>query len=563
MTRDEQLGRLRERQSWPVLVIGGGINGIGVLRDLALQGVDVLLVTKGDFAEGASAASSHMIHGGLRYLEQAEFRLVRESVNERNTLLRNASHFVKPLQTTIPLFTRFGGFFAAASRFLRLGTKPGKRGAFWVKLGMRLYDSYTRTSRVLPKHRFESAAEVLARIPQLNPRILCAAVYHDAWIACPERLCHEIVSDARDAHEGAVAINYLSAESMESGRVQLRCAVSGEMLEVEPDVVINATGAWIDRTNERLGESTRHIGGTKGSHLVLDHPELREVLDGEIFYENPDGRVCLVMPFHDRVIIGTTDIPVASPDVARCEEDEIEYILEAARRVLPGFTFDHSRVVCRYCGVRPLPYSDSPFPGMVSRDHSAPVAKPAGERSFSIYSLVGGKWTTFRAFAEEITDLVLADLGKSRVQATENIAIGGGRNMPAPGDASEQWLGSQAALDGLAIDRRRELLSRYGTRCIEVMTSVSGSDDRMLSSVQGYSSAEIAFICTQEDVVHLDDVLLRRTNLGLLGHVTRAGLDEIADICADALGWDASRTEEEKQRAAEILQRDFGYTFEQ
>jgi glycerol-3-phosphate dehydrogenase len=562
MTREEQLQTLRSRREWPVLIVGGGINGVGVLRDLALQGIDALLVTKGDFSEGATAGSSRMIHGGLRYLEQAEFRLVQESLAERNHLLQHARHYVKPLRTTIPVFSWLGGLKEAVLKMLRLGNRTGKRGALWVKIGLSFYDYYVRHQRVVPKHHFTSASASLREVPQLNPDIKCTAVYHDAWVTYPERLCHEVVRDARSAHP-VLALNHVSASGIDSGKITLRCEVTGESFEVKPQVVVNATGAWIDETNGKLGQKTEFIGGTKGSHLVLDYPELHKALDGQILYENPEGRVCLVFPFHDRVIVGSTDIPVASPDEARCDEKEVDYILASAKGILPGFDFNRSRIVSRFCAVRPLPRSNAGTTGQVSRDHSCRLTEPVEGRPFPIYSLIGGKWTTFRAFSEQVADRVLKDLGKSRIRSTAEMDIGGGRGMPESDQKLQTWIQSQKALSALAAQRREELVHRYGTCAVQVAEFVAAGDDQPLANAPGYTRREIEFLCECEDVVRLDDVLMRRTSLAILGRLTPAGIQEIAEICAAKLGWTPARIEEEKARSFKILQDELGITFNQ
>src|SRR5688572_10703794 len=159
MNRNEVLSALKKNPEVSVLIIGGGINGIGAFRDLALNGVDILLVEKGDFCSGASSASSHMAHGGIRYLENGEFRLVREAVQERNRLLQNAPHLVKPLPTTIPIFKRFSGLLNAPLKFFRLLNKPSERGSLVIKIGLMMYDAYTGRQRVVPKHHFLSRKE--------------------------------------------------------------------------------------------------------------------------------------------------------------------------------------------------------------------------------------------------------------------------------------------------------------------------------------------------------------------------------------------------------------------
>src|SRR5574341_1520091 len=163
MNRQEILDAISRNPEITVLIVGGGINGIGTFRDLALNGVDVLLVERGDFCSGASAASSHMAHGGIRYLENGEFRLVREAVQERNLLLQNAPHLVKPLPTTIPIFKRFSGLLNAPLKFFGLLDKPSERGSLVIKLGLMMYDAFTGRRRVVPRHKFRSRAKSLAK----------------------------------------------------------------------------------------------------------------------------------------------------------------------------------------------------------------------------------------------------------------------------------------------------------------------------------------------------------------------------------------------------------------
>ena len=404
---------LRERPSVSVLIVGGGINGIGLLRELALQGIDVLLVDKSDFCAGTSAAMTRVIHGGLRYLENAEFRLVKESLRERNRLLRNAPHYVKPLPTTIPIFSWTSGMIPAIRNLLGWPAKPGDRGALLIKTGLTLYDLLAGRESTLPKHRFRSRRAALALRPALNPEVICTATYYDARITYPERLCLELVQDAEAAFPEARALNYVSLQSAAGGAVVLRDEVSGQTCQVKPRVVVNATGAWIDLTNRGLGRESRFIGGTKGSHVVLDHPELVEATGDEmIYFVNRDGRICIFYAVCGKIIAGATDIPAEDPE-AVCDEAEVNYILEAMRLAFPSIRVDRSRVVFRFCGVRPLPRSDALTPGQISRDHSFPVLATGHGIDFPIYSLVGGKWTTFRALAEQVADEILRVLGRA------------------------------------------------------------------------------------------------------------------------------------------------------
>ncbi|NDJ55338.1 MAG: FAD-dependent oxidoreductase, partial [Chloroflexi bacterium] len=356
MKRKDVIDSIKTAPDRSVLIIGGGINGIGTFRDLALQGVDVILVEQNDFGSGASAASSHMLHGGIRYLENGEFRLVREALRERNLLLQNAPHYAKPLPTTIPIFSRFSGLLNAPLKFLGLLNKPAERGGLVIGVGLRLYDAYTRNHRMTPTHEFLNRADSLKAYPDLNPQIVSTATYYDAWMPYPERICLELVLEAEQA-EQARALNYVSAVDAQDEEVVLRDELSGETFHIRPKIVINAAGPWIDFANRGLGQETNFIGGTKGSHLILHHPELIEATQGhEFFFENHDGRIVLIFPFiQDRLIVGTTDIRIDDPDEAVTTEEEIDYILGMLPRVFPNITVERSHIVFTFSGVRPLP----------------------------------------------------------------------------------------------------------------------------------------------------------------------------------------------------------------
>ncbi len=559
MSRAKTLQSLRENPHVSVLVIGGGINGIGSFRDLALQGIDCLLVERGDFGSGASAASSHMLHGGLRYLENAEFRLVNEALRERDLMLRNAPQHAKALRTTIPIFRWFSGALNAPLRFLGLRDRPGERGALVIKLGLWLYDSFIRGQRALPRHDFQLRRAALAALPQLHPQIICAASYYDAWMPHPERICLDLLRDAEAANSRCRALNYVSAAGGDERSVNLRDELTGESLPVQPSVVINAAGPWIDIVNQRLGNQQRFIGGTKGSHLVLDNPTLLAATGGgEIFFENADGRIVLILPYFERVLIGTTDIRIDHPDGARVSESEIDYLLGMVSRVFPQIQLEREQIAFQFAGVRPLPYREGGATGQISRDHSIRSLPPAREGGYAIHSLIGGKWTTFRAFAEQAADLALKDLGQPRRKDTRHEPIGGGRDYPPDPDA---WLRETARRAGIPAERMTALFARYGTAAEAVAEHIAAGDDCPLRCCPAYSRREIDYLTRCEKVARLDDLLLRRTLIAMLGYADRAALYEVADVAAAALGWSSARAADEIQRALDILREKHGVSF--
>ncbi len=558
MKRKDSLQAIEESPEVSVLIIGGGVNGIGVFRDLAMNGVDALLVERGDFSSGTSSGSSHMLHGGIRYLENGEFRLVTEALRERGRMLANAPHYAKPLRTTIPIFRWCSGMLNAPLKFFNLLDRPGERGALVIKLGLTFYDLLARGQNSLPRHEFRLRGAALSEYPQLNPGIVCAASYYDAWMPAPERICLEMLLDAEASHADCRALNYVSAIAGAGDAVTLRDELEGAEYRVKPKVVINAAGPWIDFVNAAIGETRqRFIGGTKGSHLVLDNPDLLAAAgESEIFFENDDGRIVLILPYFQRVMIGTTDIHIENPDEAVISDAEIDYLLGMVKKVFPGINVARSQVVFSFSAVRPLPYSPTGKTGnagQISRDHSIRSLPAEAERAYPIHSLIGGKWTTFRAFSQQAADQALQDLGRSRMASTANVSIGGGREYPRGEAEREDWLHNLQRRCALPMPRLRQLFERYGTRAESLAKFISSGQDSALQHAPGYSRREIEFLLRCEKVERLEDALLRRTLIAMLGGATRELLHELAEICAAVLGWSDARIACEIQRARDIL----------
>jgi len=554
LTRDQRIQHYKKNPDISVLVIGAGINGIGVFWDLALQGLDVLLVDRGDYCGGASAASSHMVHGGIRYLENGEFRLVREAVHERNCLIENAPHLVKPLRTTFPIFKRFSGILNAPLKFLGLLDRPSERGALVIKIGMLLYDFYTRKQGTVPKHQFLNRERSLEQFPELNPSILYTGTYFDGAMQSPERIAIELVVDAISENKHSIPLNYVSFEKIDNNEIVLRDEIEGESFSVKPKVVINAAGPWIDRVNHNLDLKTSYIGGTKGSHLVLFHPELSRAIKGnEFFFENEDGRIVLIFPLEDHVLIGTTDIRIEDPDCARITEDETQYFFDMIGRVFPEIEVNREHIVFTFSGVRPLENSGGGLTGQISRDHKIEVDWIRIDQQIPILSLVGGKWTSFRALAEQASDQVLEILNRSRIKSTGHIKIGGGKNYPTREEDRAVWINRISTKTGIDKGRMETLFDRYGTQAEKIAESISTDEDQELITYPSFSKNEIAYIVQHEDVIHLDDFLLRRSMIGMLGMSSKDGFDELGQVIGGVLGWSENKIQNEIQRTIHIL----------
>lgn len=491
-------------QHFQVVIVGAGINGIGVFRDLCLQGVQCLLIDKGDVGSGASSAPSRMIHGGLRYLENAEFSLVKESAQERNNLLLTAPHLVQPLHTVIPLSSRLGGLFGSALRFFGANPPARSRGVLAVALGLKLYELMGRKDRSLPGHCVASISQEDKAL--LSDDVRWTAHFYDAWINHPERLMHELIADGHRAHNRSVVSNHCELLAFSENRLTLRDTVLDTEVGVTADLVVNATGAWLEQLSGLFGAPKGRLVGTKGSHLVLDHPALLTALKGRmVYFEAKDGRVCIVYPFMGRVLAGSTDIPVVNPDKVQTDVSEIEYLLKVLHEVFPRLNFSKDQIVYTFVGVRPLATIQSGNgvsgkPGKISRDHHVIVDSPQAPRTIPVVNLVGGKWTTFRALAEEATDAVLKLIRKQRSVST----VG----LPIPS--------VDLGFDGADIQSLRRL-------------------------------------CRLTGVVRLSDLVLHRSLAAFLGHLDHATLETMTQAASEELGWSIDRRHLEVSRCRSIL----------
>ena len=540
-----------------VVIVGCGVNGAGVFRDLCAQGLKCLVVDKGDFGSGTSAAPSRLIHGGLKYLETGELRLVAESTYERNLLLKNAPHLVVPLPTAIPVLSWTRGVLAALRTLFGSTTAPRSRGALLVKLGLSMYDFYGSRQRQMPRHRMVYKKQALSEIPALTPQIVALGTYYDALVNAPERLVLELVTDGLRLSSASEAFNGCDVTGHTNECLILEMPDGGSR-HVQTRMVVNAAGPWIDQLNTRFGIEGRLIGGTRGSHVLLNHPALLEQLNGRMLYfEADDGRILLVFQYQGRALVGSTDIPAEDPDTVYCSEQETSYFLDSLRTLLPGLSFDQEQIVYAYSGIRPLPFTDGVAPGLISRDHSAPIAEPSDTRAFSVISLVGGKWTTFRAFSEEVSNTVLEKLGKVRSCTTDELPIGGGRGMPIAADQRHRWIEATASATGASVERVGILLERYGTTAHAIAdhegADHEGADATPLPDAPDFSEAEIDWLARHERVLHLSDLLLRRTPLAIRGGLTPTLCLRVAAIVANALDWDSEREQAELKNLENLL----------
>jgi glycerol-3-phosphate dehydrogenase len=538
--RDAALAALAAASDVDVLIIGGGVHGAGTFRDLALQGVSCVLVERDDFAAGASGASTRMAHGGIRYLERGDVRLVREALRERNRLLRNAPHLVEPIQVAIPTKGLWGGLLGAPFRLLRWGRRAAPPGIALLALGLLLYDWLGRRGRPQPKWGAAYGKRARRLLVGAAPQFDGIGWMWDGRIEHPERLVVELVEDGLAAHPGGIAVNHCGLVGREGSEIILRDEFTGATFRIRPRIVINATGAWADKVNRTLGFESSLVSASQGTHLFLDNRELSVAVGARLLYfADAGGRMCILYNIEGCVLLGTTDIPVDDADAASTRDAEIAYLLDAARALFPSIAIDRDQIRFTTCGVRSLRRTDTDI-GSASRDYAIHRRDRSERLPFEIFTLVGGKWTTFRAAAESLTDTVLADLGRQRRLSTAALPIGGGRDFPDDLLVRANWISRHVAETGLSDSRIAQLLRRYGTRASRVATFCAEEADRPLSVQSTYTERELRFLIRYEQAGDLEDLLLRRTQIALSGELSIQSVEVVARIVAEESGQSVS-----------------------
>ena len=273
-----------------------------------------------------------------------------------------------------------------------------------------------------------------------------------------------------------------------------------------------------------------------------------------LYFETEDFRACLIYPMGgDRLFIGATDIRTDDPDDRRCSDEEIDYLFDAMTQAMPEVRFSRDDIVFTVAGVRPLPHSDSVVTGSISRDHKLHQFAATSDRPFPVFTLIGGKWTTYRICAEQIADAVLAHLGQERTASTTRLAIGGGRDYPVDAAGQAAWAKELARTSGISQARADLLAYRYGTRARAIAEAEAAAEAGHIDGAEHYSVAEVTWICKHERVTRVEDIVLRRTLMAFEGAVTMTGLKEIAAIMRPILGWTATQAENEVTSTAELL----------
>lgn len=533
--RAEALTQARTRD-FELVIIGGGITGAGIAREAALRGISFLLVDKGDFAFGTSSRSSKLAHGGIRYLSQQAFRLVRESTTERNWLRNALPNLVRPL-----------GFYYCAF-------EKGQDTPFKVRLGLTLYDLFSNTCsrfKNAAPHRFFSLAEMAVREPALcTEGLLLAGLYFDTNVD-DARLTLETIKEARDLSGGlSVALNYAKADRvlMANGRVQgveLEDRISGERVTVRASCVVNATGIWTDETLARAGMDSKLIRPTKGVHVVVPAARLGNV---EAFglRSIDDGRFFFVLRRGEVSVLGTTDTDYAgSLDEPLCDKEDCDYLLRTVNKMFPKAHLTYDDILSTYAGIRPLVREEGRGESAVSRKH---VIQDGG---IGLFTIAGGKLTTFRTMAWELLSLCSRQGYLRPLKGRE-----GRRNFSRrPYKAGLTWQAFESArkelkLEGLLEeDTRRHLHQQYGQGALGILQAIQRSPATGEPLLEGhpFCAAEIHHILAFENAPHLMDVMLRRTEMQMLvSHRLQEGLaGRVAALMAGYLGWSEAQKQQE------------------
>ncbi len=522
------LGRL----AYDVLIIGGGITGACIARDAATRGMKVALVEKGDFSHATSAANSKLVHGGLRYLQNLEFGLVRESLRERRIWQRIAPHLVYPLPFLIP-------------------QPANRKGTLKLRAGLTLYDllSFDRTwlddrDQRLPAHRTVKADELKRRAAIASDSAYPFALeYQDCQMYSPERLGLGCIQDA--AERGAAVANYVEAVALTrnaDGAVtgaRVRDVMTGKEAVIPARVTINAAGPWADGVlgMAQEGRPSHRLVRAKGIHLIT-----RPLTDGSAALAMfIDGGHFFVLPWRGMSIIGTTDdVFEGSPDDVSPTQADIAKMLAAVNRGLPSAKLSAADVIHAYAGVRPLIDESEPGAkgGSYKKSRKAEIIDHAENGQANLISALGGKWTTSRHVAAQAVDLIEEKLGRERIRPWTD-------KTPLNGTSTGNFKAFVARLQ--AVHKRVDpgvvanLARNYGTRAEAVIAAAGGDLNllRPLSETLSDCGAEIIYGVRSEMALTLEDAVFRRTGIGTLGHPGDAVIERCAWLMAQERGWSA------------------------
>jgi glycerol-3-phosphate dehydrogenase len=501
------------KETYDVIVVGGGIVGAGIARDATLRGLKTIILDKVDFACGTTSRSSRLIHGGLRYLKRFELGLVHQDLRERDILLRIAPHLVHPLSFVIPITSG----------------KPFQRLA--LPFGLMLYDLlYWRKS--LPSHQRLTRRETLYLEPNLEPKGLSGSyLYHDCQAPFVERLCLENVLSAGE--RGATVFNHTKVtgflrDGNKVSGVIAQDQISGETYQIRGRIVINAAGHWADSVHDMLGKRSKPmVRRTKGIHLLM--PQLCR--NAVVLFALSDARLFFVIPWQNYSLIGTTDTDYTGDlDAVEAEANDVNYLLKEVQSIFPNV--GPGDILYTMAGLRALAYSKSRRPEDVSRSHKL-VDHEREDGIGGFVSVLGGKITAYRAVAEQATDLVCRKFGVKAPCTTAEVPLPGGSIV------SQQSLEQAVSERGITTETVSHLASLYGSRFSRVLDLLNSNPKgaQCLCTHSQDILAQVQHAVEQEGALTVEDFLLRRTALGLGPCQGLDALDSVAGEMGHLLGW--------------------------
>jgi glycerol-3-phosphate dehydrogenase len=514
---------------WDMIIVGGGITGAGVLHEAAKNGWKTLLIEQRDFAWGTSSRSSKMVHGGLRYLAQGDLKLTKQALNERERLL-----------TELPgLVDRMGYYL-----MLKRGKFPGR----WAMgLALRVYDAIAGIKHKDHRHHYYNRAEILKRFPGIEQRLLTGASYYTDAVTDDARLVLRILHEA--VRSGAKALNYAKARSITQSedlqQLSIENVETGECLTLQATVVVNATGAWVDRLRDHINNEKR-VRPLRGSHLVIEKNKL-PLNEAILLYHPWDNRPVFMCPWEGATIIGTTDLDHAGEldNETSITTAELDYLLAIVKHQFPHNDIQYRDIISTFSGVRPVIGSDNnKDPSKERRDHALWC-------DGKLISVSGGKLTTFQLIANEVVDVAKQWL-KVKTSSTEQNRMARLRDLKE----FDHHLDLRKFFDNDTA-RSKRLLGRYGKDVMAVFQHSPSLERKKIATTQ-YCLAECRWSLKNEAVLHLDDLLLRRTRLGLLLHNGAEQLfDTLQDLCCGELNWDTVKWQEELHRYKKIIRQHY------
>jgi glycerol-3-phosphate dehydrogenase len=531
--RDSAISQLGTEQ-FDILVIGGGVNGVGAALDAASRGLKVALIEAQDIASGTSSRSSKLIHGGLRYLEQYDFKLVREALHERELMVSTlCPHLVKPVGFLFPLTEKF-------------------KERTYVGAGLALYDALRGFQRALPWHKHLSQKQINEIAPSLRHDIVTGAIkYFDAQV---DDARHTMSVARTAARHGAIIATQVSAESLirEGKRVvgvNALDLVTGKKIEIKAGATIMCAGVWSDQLHERFGLTAGYnVTMSKGAHIVVPGSAIKS--DAGIILKTPVS-VLFIIPWGDKWIVGTTDTPYIGDRAEPCaSREDVQYILDQANRVLePKLRADE--IIGVYAGLRPLVANNkSATTTKLSREHT--VDRPAA----GFVSIAGGKYTTYRVMAKDVVDRAVIELRKlTQDSVTEKLPLVGADGY----FALEQQKERIAQESGLDVETVTHLLNRYGSLISEILEIID-EQPKMSAKIDPallYIKAEVIYAASHEGARSVDDVISRRTRISFeaVNHGVHLA-EDVAALIAPVLEWSAKERKESVADYIELVDRE-------